>query len=180
MAEAQRALAVLDGRVAEQSRTVDGPDVPLAGSVVRLMPDSPAVVAEGERIKAGARESQRAYRQADAQLKRLHDYYEQALWEAGAADLVRTTVIGPDGSFSFSDVPAGGWIVLARHEVPSQGARRPKVRDREAFAMRRTVTGYGTSRIWMMRVTLGPGAPARVEFTDRNVWLSGIVEEEIK
>jgi hypothetical protein len=156
----------------------DAPDVPMKDIRVTLIPYSDALVADLQRVKAGARDSMRTYRTAAGEVQRLEEAYEQAVWEAGGADLIQSGMLDPSGRSSFPGVAAGRWIVWARHDVLRPVApREAKKADKQTFNLGPKIVGYRTARFWMMSVVVGAGGQATVELTDRNVWFTGVVEE---
>jgi len=169
----------LSGRAYSERRTPAGPEVPLTDTVVRLVPYSETFLAESEEVKGHSRDSLRAYRMAALEVKRLQDAYERAVWEAGAADLVLSSVVDSAGGFAFPAVAAGSWVILGRREIPSPVKPRHTRRkaDRQAFALSPEIVGYRTASFWMIPVKVAAGVPTTVELTDRNIWFSGVIEE---
>lgn len=156
----------------------DAPDLPIPGVVATLLPYSDSLVGEIEQVKRHARDSMRAYRAAAGRLRGLEEAYEKAVWEAGAPELVRSSLLGPDGRFAFAGVPAGQWLLWARHEVLTPVTpKEPKKLDRQQFLLGPSISGYRTVRYWAMPVTLDAGGDVAVELTDRNAWFTGVVEE---
>jgi hypothetical protein len=145
------------------------------------MPFSDSFVTELERIKGQSRESLRTYRAAALELRRREEAYERAVWEAGAADLVLSALVGPDGRASFGEVAAGPWLLWGRHQVwnPVAG-KRPKRQEKELFALAPRLVGFWAVRYWMIPVTVRAGAVSAVELTDRDVWFSGVIEETMR
>jgi len=156
----------VDVRAFTERRAVGGPD---------------SFVTELERIKGQSRESLRTYRAAALELRRREEAYERALWEAGAADLVLSGLVGPDGRASFGEMAAGPWLLWARHQVWNPvAAKRPKRQEKELFALAPRLVGFWAVRYWMIPVTVRAGAVAAVELTDRDVWFSGVIEETMR
>src|SRR5439155_738751 len=111
---------------------------PAAGS-----PD--AFVPELEQIKGQSRESLRTYRAAALAIRRREEAYERAVWEAGAAGLVLSHLVGPDGRASFGEVAAGPWLLWGRHEVWNPVvAKRLKRQERQTFALGLRRVGFWT------------------------------------
>src|SRR3970040_917498 len=100
-------------RAGEERRTPDAAEQPLAGTVVTLLPRSGVLLARLEEIRARARDSETVYRTSATAIRRAREAYERELWEAGAGDLVRTTVVDAAGAFSVADLPAGEWMLIA-------------------------------------------------------------------
>src|SRR6059058_2404717 len=69
----------------------------------------------GSMTSAPARDSAPAYREAATEMRRARERYEKEVWQSGAPDLVRSTMVDADGRFMLSDLPAGRWIVWATH-----------------------------------------------------------------
>lgn len=159
----------------------DAPDLPIKEVVVTLIPYSEALIADLERVKSHARDSLATYRAVAREVRRLEEAYERTVWEAGAADLVQSSLVGPEGRASFSDVPAGQWILWARHEVSTPVVpRKPKKGEKQMFNLGPAMVGYRTARYWLLPVTVSGGEEATVELTDRNVWLTGVIEEMMR
>lgn len=168
----------VDVRAYAERRKVDGPDLPLRGAVVALVPSSDSFVAEVERIKAQARDSLRTYRAAALQMRRREEAYERAVWEAGAADLVLSSLVGPDGRVSFEGVAAGAWLLWGRLEAwKPVSSKEPRRHEKELFTLGPRLVGFWAVSYWMAPVTVSPGVVAAIELTDRNVWFSGVIEE---
>jgi hypothetical protein len=169
------------GSLALEPKTPQGPATPLPGAVLALLPHSPDLVRGLEDFKAKARESEAGYFGAAAEVARLKERYERALGEAGAGDLVFSEASDARGEFVFSRVPAGEWLLLGRHEtfhrVPAQRARR---REREVFRLDPPSVGYRAVTYWLTQVSVKEGGVARVELTDRNPWLRGVLPEREK
>jgi len=152
------------------------PDEPATGAVVTLLPYSEGVRARLESLKQGARDSADRYVAAAAQMKKLRESYETALWEHAAADLVLTTAVAPDGSFRFDDVPAGRWILYATTARFNRRDGKTRAADRR-FPQDQRFEGFYDVNVWLQDLSTGRTAPGRVELTDRNVWFSGVAEE---
>ncbi len=171
-------LGRIEGRAFAERRKPDAPDASLTGLVIVLMPLSEPLINEVERVKAGARDSMEAYRASAPRIKLLEEAYELALWDGGAVDLVRSTVIGPDGGFAFADVPAGRWLVFGRLETSSPVVpRKPKPGDVAPFDLGPQVIGHRAAAFWLVPVSVSPGDVAEIRLTDRNIWHTGVIEE---
>lgn len=172
--------ATIDGRVYTERPKPNAPDVPLARAVVVALPRSEALVRRLDDLRAHARDSAAAYRDAATQMRRARETYEREVWQAGAADLVRATVVDADGRFSLADLPAGRWMVWATHSQ-FMDARAPKSqpRDREKYRLPPRLVGYYTERAWLREVETAPGTSTTLELTDRNVWFAGVVEDRV-
>jgi hypothetical protein len=173
--------AAIAGRVYAERRKPNAPDAPLARAVVVALPRSEALLRRLGELRAHALDSAAAYRDAATQMRRAREAYERELWQAGGADLVRTTVVDGDGGFAFPDLPAGRWLVWASH-ADFQETRSPKTppRERERFRLPPRLVGYYTERAWLREVDTAPGVPATLDLTDRNVWFSGVVEDRVR
>ena len=181
LAATRHEIGGVDVRAYTERRTVGGPDLPLPGAAIVLVPFSDSFVAELERIKGQSRESLRTYRSAALAIRRREEAYERTVWEAGAADLVLSNLVGPDGRASFGDVAAGPWLLWGRHEVWNPVvAKRPKRQERQLFALGPRLVGFWAVRYWMIPVTVKAGAVEAVELTDRDVWFDGVIEETMR
>jgi hypothetical protein len=172
------ASGTLTGLVHQERRRPDGPDEPMAGVAVLLVPHSRGFLERLEEIRQGARDSAIAYRRAATSIRGVRDAYERALWEAGASDLARASASGADGRFTFEHLPAGEWILLAiRSEFVERASPRASRRDRSTFAPRTRLVGYEAVSVWLREVSVAGRRRASVTLTDRDVWFSGVVEE---
>jgi len=166
------------GSVALEPRTPQGPAVPLPGAVLVLVPRSSALLRDLEQFKTKARESEAGYFRAATDVSQLTERYQQALDEAGAGDLVFAGTSDTRGEFVFFRVPVGDWLLLGRHEIAYRvQARQPSRRDREHFVIGPRPAGYRAVTYWLVEVRVVEGDAVRVELTDRNPWLRGVVQE---
>lgn len=179
-AGAAGALGAVTGYAREERRSPDAAELPLAGTVVRLLPRSAALRARVEEIKTRARDSQSTYVASAGAIRRALEAYEKELWEAGAADLVRTTVVDGAGAFALADVPAGEWMLIASRSVfVSKPSPRPTQRERDAYLPRLRLIGYNAVSVWLRELTIAAGRTQVVELSDRSVWFAGIEEERV-
>ncbi len=172
--------ATIAGRVYAERPKPNAPDTPLPRAVVVALPRSEALLRRLGELRAHARDSAAAYRDAVTRMRAAREAYELEIWQAGGAELVRSTVVDPNGRFVLADLPAGRWIVWGSH-ADFVEARSPKtgVRDRERFRLPPRLVGYYTERAWLREVDTTPGVAATLELTDRNVWFSGVVEDRV-
>jgi hypothetical protein len=181
-------LGAVRGRAFEERRLSSSSDAPLGGTVVTLVPRSDAWLSRLEAIKRGSRGSVEAYRDAAPAVRRSWEAYEKVLWEAGAGDLSQTVTVDGEGVFAFDKVPAGPWILLASratyvNKTPQArtppglpgGAPRPAPPP-SPFLPIDKLAGYHSVAYWVREVVVAPGAVEAIELTDRNIWLSGVVE----
>jgi hypothetical protein len=179
-AAASREVGTVTGRVFEERRRPEGPDAPFVGAAVTLLPRSAEFVRQLERIKQTARSSVQTYRAAAPAILALRASYEKELWSAGAADLVRATVAGPDGRFAVEDLPAGDWVLLATHTVRSESqSKGTSSKKRRAHTPGTRLTGYQEVVVWLREIRMASRAVQSVELTERGVWFSGIVEDRV-
>ena len=179
-AAAAGALGTVSGRAWEERRTPDAAEQPLAGTVVTLVPRTPELLARLEGIKAHSRDSQTAYGASAGAIRRAREAYEKELWDAGAADLVRATVVDGVGAFSVTDLPAGEWMLIATRSVSvDKASPRLSPRERHAFTQSPRLTGYKVVSVWLRELTVAAGEALAVELMDRNVWFTGIEEERV-
>lgn len=171
-------LGAVTGRAYETGAKSDAADRPLAGTLVTLLPRSETFLGTLEAIKRGARNTITAYRDAAAAVRRAREAYERALWAEGALDLVRSTDVAADGAFAIRDLPSGRWVLIGvRSLFVDKPARRPTPRESQTYATPPRVIGHGTVHVWLLEVQVTGGRTEAVELTDRNAWLTGIVEE---
>ena len=168
------------GRVYTERRRPNADDVPMAHAVVVALPRSEALVRRLDDLRAHARDSAAAYRETATQMRRAREGYEREVWQSGAADLVRSTMVDADGRFTLSDLPAGRWMVWATHSE-FLDARSPKFqpRDRERYRLPPRLVGYYAERAWLREVDTTPGTSTTLELNDRNVWFAGVVEDRV-
>src|SRR3989454_8540569 len=170
----------IDGRVYAERPKPNAADVPLARAVVVALPRSEALVRRLDDLRAHARDSAAAYREAATQMRRARESYEREVWQSGAADLVRSTTVDADGRFTLSDLPAGRWMVWATHsEFLDARSPRYQARDRERYRLPPRLVGYYAERAWLREVDTTPGASTTLELNDRNVWFAGVVEDRV-
>lgn len=178
------ALGTIRGRAFEERRRPSAADLPLGGTVVKLLPRSEAWLSSLAAIKRESRESSDAFRHAAGAVRRSGEMYEQRLWEAGAGDLPQTATVDSDGVFALDRVPAGPWIVLASRStyVNKTPQVRPGAPPRppgptSPFLPLDKLAGYHVVTFWMREVTVAAGVAEAIELTDRNAWLTGVVED---
>ena len=179
-AAATGAVGSVTGRVYEERRKPDGPDQPLAGAAVTLLPRSAQFLEKLEAVKRTSRNSMNDYRAAAPAIQTLKAAYEKELWESGAVDLVMGTVVAPDGRFSVENLPAGDWLLF----VTTSAATDTKVvepksskKDRGVYVPGTHLTGYQRLTIWLREITVSGGRTENVELIGRGAWFSGVVEE---
>lgn len=176
-AASARVAGEVGGRVWEARRRPDLADRPLAGATVTLLPRPEALIPRLEDVRSGARDSDRAFRTAVARMLAAVEDHERAVRAAGGADLVRSAVASADGVFTLPNVPAGGWVLVARHEtlVPAGGSQISR-KDRQMYRIGPTLEAYRSVRLWVREVAVTAGRIEAIELHDRNVWFSGVVE----
>ena len=179
-AAATGAVGSVTGRVYEERRKPDGPDQPLAGAAVTLLPRSAQFLEKLEAVKRTSRNSMNDYRAAAPAIQTLKAAYEKELWESGAVDLVMGTVVAPDGPLSVENVPAGDWLLF----VTTSAATDTKVvepksskKERGVYVPGTHLTGYQRLTIWLREITVSGGRAENVELIGRGAWFSGVVEE---
>lgn len=171
-------LGGVGGRAFVEGRRVDGPDQPLAGVAIVVVPRSAAFLARLAEIKARARDGMETYRGSAPALRRARDEYERALWEAGAADLVHAAVADAAGRFRLEGIPAGDWVLVAMHSVFVDRPSPPSgKKERQTYTRPPRLTGYQAVTVWLRELSIAGGLDEVVELTDRNGWFSGVVEE---
>ena len=173
------AVGSVRGRVYEERRKPNAPDVPLTGTTLTLLPRSETFVSTLETIKQHARDSLSRYRESAVEVQRARAAYETALLQRGGGDLPQALGVDADGNFALSALPAGDWVLIAAHTEFGKKTGEGKVRARavERFLPQPKLTGYSHVTLWLRELTVAPGAAATVSLTDRNAWLTGVVEE---
>jgi len=161
------AVGTVTGHAREERRRPGDIERPLVGTVVTLVPHSSALLARLEEIRTHARDSASAYRASG-----------RALWEAGAADFVRASVVDAAGGFRMEDLPAGAWLLIATRSVfTDRASPRIAKRERETYAPALRLRGFNVVSVWVRALTVSAGRTEEVELMDRNVWFTGIEEE---
>ena len=177
-AAASGAVGAVAGRIYEERKRPQTPDLPLAGAAVIVLPKSDEVLKKLEEIKRTSRNSADEYRAAGPSILALRRAYEKELWESGAVDLVKSTTVDADGRFVVSDLPAGQWLVIATHSAkiekhPNQGSNKQK----GVYTPKTHLTGFQRVTVWLREVTVANGTSENLDLTDRSAWFSGVVEE---
>ena len=181
-AEAARtgAAAGVSGRAYAERPKPDAPDIPLAGASVVALPRSEALARRLEELRHGARSSAPAFRGAATLMQKARETYEQELWEAGAADLVKTAVADADGRFDLGPLPEGRWLILiAWEQFVDTHAPRSGRKDRETYLRTPRLVGFRSRLMWLRDVAVSRAEPAALDLTDRNVWFTGVVEDRV-
>ncbi len=180
-------VGTVRGRAFTERRKPSASDLPLAGTVVALLPRSDAWLVRLQAIKRGARDSVETYRDAAPAVRRSREAYEKSLWEAGAGDLPQTATVDTEGVFTLDNVPAGAWLLLASSSTyvnktppPRPGAPPPPAKPPSPFVASDKLLGYHVVTYWFRELTVVPGATEALELTDRNAWLTGVQEEREK
>ena len=172
------AVGTVAGHAREERRRPGGVEQPLVGTVVTLVPHSPVLLARLEEIRAHARDSPNAYRASGQAMRLAREAYEKALWEAGAADFVRASVVDAAGGFRMEDLPAGPCLLIATRWVPvDRASPRLAKRERETYAPALRLRDFSVVSIWVRELTVSAGRREEVELMDRNVWFTGIEED---
>lgn len=147
---------------------------------VMLLPMVPGLDTELSRIRAGLRDSERAYLTAATRLRFAREGYERELAYAGGGELTRGEVTDAAGRFRFTDVPAGQWLLIAWRDVPHaiSGQKLAK-RALGAFVGNTQIRGHAAVEYWRLAVDVRPGAVSELRLHDRNVWVTVIQEDTI-
>jgi hypothetical protein len=174
------AVGTISGRATAEPHKLDGPEIPLTGVDVVLVPRSAVFRQAIERVKLHARDSQAAYLGAVAELRRAQAEFEQELHDIGAAQLVRGAKATGEGVFGFEGVPAGSWLILGRRQVTAdkhaKDAKMKKAKGREVYLPTSPLTGITTVTFWVLELDVVAGGAAVVHLNDRNAWFTGIEE----
>lgn len=173
-------VAVLSGAAFLEPRKPLGAPTPLAGVAIMALPRTPRFLGDLEFVKAHGRDSAARYMGAAAEVKKIQDAYERAMWEAGAEDLVFSAVSDAAGRFELAGIPAGDWVLVGRHELLH--ARAPaRLRQKDTlpgFLLEPLPSGYRAVTFWLLPLRVEVGGEVRVELHDRNLWFTGVVEEK--
>jgi len=177
-AAASGSIGGVAGRIYEERKRPQGPDHPLAGAAVIVLPKSADVLRKLEEIKRVARNSADDYRAAGPSILAVRRAYEKELWDSGAVDLVKATTVDPEGRFVVADLPAGDWILIATHSVKiDKKAATGPTKQRGVYSQKTHLTGFQQVTVWLREVTVSTGRSENLELTDRGAWFSGVVEE---
>src|SRR5438093_8947779 len=177
-AAASGSIGGVAGRIYEERKRPQGPDHPLAGAAVIVLPKSADVLRKLEEIKRVARNSADDYRAAGPSILAVRRAYEKEMWDSGAVDLVKATTVDPEGRFVVADLPAGDWILIATHSVKiDKHAAAGPAKQRGVYSQKTHLTGFQQMTVWLREVTVSTGRSENLELTDRGAWFSGVVEE---
>ncbi|MGH7305559.1 MAG: hypothetical protein ACRELZ_19930, partial [Candidatus Rokuibacteriota bacterium] len=177
-ATASGAIGGVAGRIYEERKRPDTPDLPLTGAAVFVLPSSADVARQLEEIKRMARNSSDGYRAAAPSILAVRRAYEKKLWDSGAGDLVKSTTVDANGRFSVPDLPAGDWLLVATYSVKVDKPSAAGVtKQRGVYTPRTHLTGFQRVTFWLREVTVTGGRLENLELTDRGAWFSGVVEE---
>jgi hypothetical protein len=164
------------GRAVEEPRTPRGPEAPLTGILLTLVPRSDAFLGRLEDIKRHARDSLPSYSSAVAKILAERHTYEEALRPAQPA-VVRSAKLDAQGRFTFEAVPEGEWLLLGwRATGGKRSTGQVSKGDRARFNLTPRPSGFQEVAIWLIEVSVGSPADP-IELNDRNVWFSGVQEK---
>lgn len=185
-AAAQHELGGIRGRAFQERRKPTGPDTPLIGTAVALLPRSETWLLRLNAIKRGSRDSLDIYRDAAPAVRRAREAYEKRLLEAGAGDLPQGATVDADGRFALEGIPAGPWVLLAFRsstyvrKIPQERPVAPdQWRERAPlpYLALDKLAGYFVVTYWLKELNVVGGGVEPVELTDRNVWFTGVAED---
>jgi hypothetical protein len=180
-------VGAIRGRAFEERRRPSAPDLPLADTIVALLPRSEAWLLRLAAIKRESRESVDGFRAAAGAVRRSWETYEKRLWETGSGDLARTVTVDHEGVFALEGIPAGPWILLGSRSatyvdrtpperpLPPGATPRPPA-PASPFQPLGRLAGYHVVTYWVREVSIAAGVTEAIELTDRGVWLTGVVE----
>jgi hypothetical protein len=165
------------GHVVEDPRhPLDKPQ-PVGDVAVTIVPRSAALLQRFADVKRRAHEAEKDYRRSGPELVAARRALERALTEAGAGELVRYVVAGPDGLFEVGNLPAGDWVLIAeRRRLVTKNSTSANRRELDVFARTPRLTGYWVITVWLKELPVPPGATESLELNDRNVWMTAIEE----
>ena len=170
----------VEGRVYSERRKPTADDEPIPHATVVLLPLSEALVRRLDDLRAHARDSPAAYRDAATKMRKAREAYEREVWESGSPELVVATVVDSGGRFALADIPAGRWLIWVTHsEFVSANSPSVPPRERGRFRLSPRLVGYYAVRAWLRELEMTPGMVATVDLNDRNVWFAGVVEDRV-
>jgi hypothetical protein len=156
-----------------------GPDRPLDGVTVTLVPWSPDLEARLESIKAGSRDSIDRFVRASEEVQAARRSWEGDLLAAGGGGLVLLGDTDASGHTRFPSVPAGEWLLIAGRGEARADAKtvKPFVKDGGGFVGNPASLAHVAVSFWKRQVTVGAGDEVDVRLTDRGVWLTAVETE---
>lgn len=173
-------VGVVAGRVFSEPTTPTGKPTPITGVTVTLLPRSADLLAKLERLKQRARESSTSFAAAGPGIFKAREAYEHQLVTAGAPDLASMMLATAEGTFRFEEVPAGAWMVLAWQATPVDlSTQKLKSKERNLYLPQTRLQGFHSITIWLRELNVAGGATVTEEFTDRNSWFRGVVEDRV-
>jgi hypothetical protein len=173
-------IVSVEGRVYNERRKPNADDQPIPHATVVLLPRSEALLRRLDDLRAHARDSLAAYRDAATKMRQAREAFEREVWESGSPELVVTTVVDSGGRFALADIPAGRWLMWVTHsEFVSAHSPNIPSRERGRFRLSPRLVGYYAERAWLRELEMTPGMVATVDLNDRNVWFAGVVEDRV-
>jgi hypothetical protein len=181
-------LGSIRGRVFQERRKPSAPEMPYIGTAISVLPRSETWLFRLNAIKSAARESTETYRRAAPAVRAARDEYEKRLLEAGAGDLTQGATVDAEGRFTLEGLPAGPWVLLAHHATyvhklaePRPAAPGSVVTGRPPapplpFVPGDKLAGFAVTTYWLREINVVGDGVETVELTDRNAWLTGVVE----
>ena len=145
---------------------------------VRLYPASPEFAARIEELRARARDDAESYLTLAKRLEESIMRYEGQLSVLGAHSLIQVAGATSDGFFEFPRVPEGRWHLLAwaDTEFPAASRKAPTKKGPERFLPQTPAGRYVRRDFWSVPIEIRMGESRQVELTDRNRWLSAVVQ----
>jgi hypothetical protein len=180
--ESRRAasVGVIEGRVYNEPRTARGSPQPFTGATVTLLPRSAALLADLDRLKERSRNSTATFTAATPAMRKAREVYEREVWEAGAPDLTASVQVDAAGAFRFEDIPAGPWLLFGWHSVTVHASgEKINARERGLFQTQGRLRGFESVTVWLREVRLAGAQTATIDFTDRNSWFRGVINERV-
>jgi hypothetical protein len=176
-ASAEPGPAAVHGTALDSSSGPTARPAPLTGLTVTLLPRSESVLTRLEALRAGSRDSLKAYRSAMPEMRRLLESTIAELQAAGQGAAIRSAEVDADGRFALGDVAPGSWMLIAYRSVHVSPRGRDGMKESGTFLPQPRLAGYERVSMWLDTVTVEPGRQASVGLTDRNVWFEGVVEQ---
>lgn len=151
---------------------------PLRNARVRLYPASSEFASRLEELRTRARDGATNYLAFAKRLEESIMGYEERLSVLGAHSLVQATHTNGDGFFEFPRVPEGKWRLLAwaDTEFPVASRKTATQKGPERFLPQPPTERYVRRDFWSVPIEIRAGELRQVELTDRNRWVSGVIQ----
>ena len=175
----------LTGRLFFEPLKPEGEVKPLTGVTLLALPSAPSLWTALDRLRQEYRASAAQYTGVLSKFDRLVQDHRRQIEIAGGGELVRTTVVDPEGRFELL-LPGGSWVLVVNHSIvtpikqaPPKPKPPPPSRPKGPSFLPETPppTKVREVSLWAYRADVPAGGAIRVELHDRNRWLVHLVKE---